>query len=73
MDWLEKSGCLNMRRIMENESQRCFGTGKEFYEKYHDEEWGIPVHDDRELFEMLCLEGAQAGLSWETILKRREG
>lgn len=53
--------------------QRCFGNGKEFYEKYHDEEWGVPVHDDRHLFEMLCLEGAQAGLSWETILKRREG
>ena len=58
---------------MENDHQRCFGTGKEFYEKYHDEEWGIPVHDDQHLFEMLCLEGAQAGLSWETILKRREG
>ena len=54
---------------------RCFGNGagKEFYAKYHDEEWGIPVHDDRHLFEMLILEGAQAGLSWETILKRREG
>lgn len=58
---------------MENKNQRCFGTGKEFYEKYHDEEWGIPVHDDQHLFEMLCLEGAQAGLSWETVLKRREG
>lgn len=58
---------------MESESQRCFGTGKGFYERYHDEEWGIPVHDDRHLFEMLCLEGAQAGLSWEMILKRREG
>lgn len=58
---------------MGSEKERCFGTGKEFYEKYHDEEWGIPVHDDRYLFEMLCLEGAQAGLSWETILKRREG
>lgn len=58
---------------MESEKERCFGTGKEFCEKYHDEEWGIPVHDDRHLFEMLCLEGAQAGLSWETILKRREG
>ncbi len=55
--------------------KRCFGSsaGKEFYAKYHDEEWGIPVHDDRHLFEMLVLEGAQAGLSWETILKRREG
>jgi DNA-3-methyladenine glycosylase I len=40
---------------------------------YHDREWGVPVHDDRELFEMLILEGAQAGLSWSTILKRREG
>lgn len=58
---------------MESEKKRCFGTGKEFYEKYHDEEWGIPVHDDQRLFEMLCLEGAQAGLSWETILKRRKG
>lgn len=55
--------------------QRCFGSapGKEFYAKYHDEEWGVPVHDDRLLFEMLILEGAQAGLSWETILKRRQG
>lgn len=58
---------------MERDRQRCFGTGKAFYEKYHDDEWGIPIHDDRCLFEMLCLEGAQAGLSWETILKRREG
>lgn len=40
---------------------------------YHDQEWGLPSHDDRHLFEMLILEGAQAGLSWETILKRREG
>ena len=55
--------------------KRCFGgePGKEFYAEYHDNEWGIPVHDDRHLFEMLILEGAQAGLSWETILKRREG
>jgi DNA-3-methyladenine glycosylase I len=42
------------------------------YVKYHDEEWGVPVHDDRTLFEMLTLEGAQAGLSWITILKRRD-
>jgi DNA-3-methyladenine glycosylase I len=40
---------------------------------YHDEEWGRPVHDERRLFEMLCLEGAQAGLSWSTILRRRDG
>ena len=39
---------------------------------YHDQEWGVPIHDDRALFEMLMLEGAQAGLSWETILKKRE-
>lgn len=54
---------------------RCFGNkpGQEFYAAYHDNEWGIPVHDDRHLFEMLILEGAQAGLSWETILRRREG
>lgn len=54
---------------------RCFwvGENQEFYEKYHDEEWGIPVYDDRELFEVLSLEGAQAGLSWITILKKREG
>jgi len=43
------------------------------YIQYHDEEWGVPVHDDRLLFEMLILEGAQAGLSWLTILRRREG
>ncbi|HZW02260.1 MAG TPA: DNA-3-methyladenine glycosylase I [Candidatus Deferrimicrobium sp.] len=40
---------------------------------YHDDEWGLPVHDEQRLFEMLCLEGAQAGLSWATILRRREG
>ncbi len=43
------------------------------YLRYHDEEWGVPVHDDRVFFEFLILEGAQAGLSWATILKRREG
>jgi len=55
--------------------RRCFGgePGKEFYAHYHDHEWGIPVHDDRHLFEMLILEGAQAGLSWETVLKKRVG
>jgi len=54
--------------------KRCFGShpGKEFYAEYHDKEWGVPIHEDRLLFEMLILEGAQAGLSWETILKRRE-
>jgi DNA-3-methyladenine glycosylase I len=48
-------------------------TDKADYVHYHDTEWGVPVHDDRLLFEMLILEGAQAGLSWYTILKRREG
>jgi DNA-3-methyladenine glycosylase I len=43
------------------------------YLRYHDEEWGRPVHDDRHLFEMLTLEGAQAGLSWSTILHKRAG
>ncbi len=54
---------------------RCFGNkpGQDFYAQYHDHEWGIPNHDDRHLFEMLILEGAQAGLSWETVLKKREG
>jgi DNA-3-methyladenine glycosylase I len=53
---------------------RCtwVGIGKPHYEDYHDTEWGVPVHDDQKHFEMLILEGAQAGLSWETILKRRE-
>lgn len=59
--------------MKENES-RCFGSapGKEWYAEYHDKEWGVPVYDDPHLFEMLILEGAQAGLSWETILKRRK-
>lgn len=54
---------------------RCAWVGKDkpHYEHYHDTEWGIPVHDDVKHFEMLLLEGAQAGLSWETILKRRKG
>jgi len=49
----------------------CLGHAE--YVSYHDEEWGVPVHDDRKLFEFLILEGAQAGLSWLTILRRREG
>ena len=47
--------------------------GDELYIAYHDLEWGVPLHDERALFELLCLEGAQAGLSWRTILARREG
>ena len=53
--------------------QRCSWCGTDpLYVAYHDEEWGVPVHDDRRLFEMLILEGAQAGLSWRTILKKRQ-
>ena len=52
---------------------RCTWAGSdEVYVRYHDEEWGVPTHDDRELFEMLVLESFQAGLSWITILKKRE-
>jgi DNA-3-methyladenine glycosylase I len=57
---------------MENEMFRCPWAKTELYIQYHDTEWGVPVHDDRPLFEFLILEGAQAGLSWETILKKRE-
>ncbi|MEI8133703.1 MAG: DNA-3-methyladenine glycosylase I [bacterium] len=53
---------------------RCgWSINEPIYTEYHDHEWGIPVHDDRKLFEFLILEGAQAGLSWLTILKKREG
>ena len=51
---------------------RCEWATNELSLGYHDEEWGVPVHDDRLLFEMLILEGAQAGLSWDTILKKRQ-
>jgi DNA-3-methyladenine glycosylase I len=54
---------------------RCFwaNTTEPLYLKYHDEEWGVPVHDDHKLFEFLILEGAQAGLNWYTILRKRPG
>jgi DNA-3-methyladenine glycosylase I len=54
---------------------RCdwVGGANELMTRYHDEEWGVPLHDDRALFELLTLEGAQAGLSWQTVLRRREG
>jgi DNA-3-methyladenine glycosylase I len=51
--------------------KRCHWATSELNIPYHDEEWGVPLHDDRELFELLILEGAQAGLSWETVLKKR--
>jgi DNA-3-methyladenine glycosylase I len=64
-----------MKKTPPPEKRRCFGNGpeKSFYAAYHDREWGIPAHNDNHLFEMLILEGAQAGLSWELILKKREG
>jgi DNA-3-methyladenine glycosylase I len=53
--------------------KRCDWAKTELSIRYHDTEWGVPLHDDRSLFEFLVLEGAQAGLSWETILKKRDG
>lgn len=59
---------------MNKELKRCAWCGTDpLYMKYHDEEWGKPVHDDKILFEFLILESAQAGLSWITILRRRDG
>ena len=57
---------------MKKEARRCHWARTELSIAYHDREWGVPVHDDRALFEFLILEGAQAGLSWETILRKRE-
>lgn len=63
-----------MTKTPDPDLPRCgWVTLDPLYLAYHDEEWGVPVHDDRHLFEMLILEGAQAGLSWITILKHREG
>ena len=63
------------RRRRSNARRRCWWaeSADADYVRYHDEEWGRPVHDDRRLFEMLTLEGAQAGLSWSTILRKRAG
>ncbi|MDX5326902.1 MAG: DNA-3-methyladenine glycosylase I [Bacteroidota bacterium] len=60
-------------KMVDRDSERCpWCLGFEEYIAYHDTEWGVPVHDDRKQFEFLVLESAQAGLSWATILKRRE-
>lgn len=60
-------------RLSSDSKHRCAWAGTDpLYIAYHDEEWGVPLHDDRRLFEMLILEGAQAGLSWITILRKRE-
>jgi len=59
--------------VTEDSKTRCpWCEGSELYRRYHDEEWGVAVHDDRRHFEFLVLESAQAGLSWSTILKKRE-
>src|SRR5579871_5661923 len=60
------------KRKGRTELQRCPWARTDLYVQYHDQEWGVPVHDDRLLFEFLIFEGAQAGLSWETVLKKRE-
>lgn len=63
-----------VKSAIANGKTRCAWVGeRSHFIRYHDEEWGVPIHDDRRHFEMLLLEGAQAGLTWETILLRREG
>jgi DNA-3-methyladenine glycosylase I len=61
------------RRMAETRRRCWLGAPDPLMEAYHDTEWGVPVHDDRRHFEFLVLEGAQAGLSWRTVLQRREG
>jgi DNA-3-methyladenine glycosylase I len=65
-------GLMKRSDAEKNQPIRCAWAQGELMMRYHDEEWGVPVHDDRTLFEFLILEGAQAGLSWETILNKRE-
>jgi DNA-3-methyladenine glycosylase I len=61
-----------MKAVSKNKVRCQWGEGDELYEHYHDAEWGVPLYDDDKLFEFLILEGAQAGLSWITILRKRE-
>src|SRR6266852_4928318 len=63
---------LSRTRKAKSQPHRCHWAKSELAIAYHDREWGVPLHDDRGLFEFLILEGAQAGLSWETILRKRE-
>ena len=70
---MKKKSTILQASSIQQQVSRCAWAGNDLlYQKYHDEEWGVPVHDDRKLFEMLILEGAQAGLSWITILRKRE-
>ena len=61
-----------VQRCADGKLRCAWCTADPLYIEYHDREWGVPLHDDRRLFEMLCLEGAQAGLSWLTILRKRD-
>jgi DNA-3-methyladenine glycosylase I len=63
---------LRAKRHPDGKVRCAWCTADPLYIDYHDREWGVPLHDDRRLFEMLCLEGAQAGLSWLTILRKRD-
>lgn len=65
---------INLNYLFESmdKSTRCFGNNDPLMADYHDNEWGVPLHDDRELYGLIILEGAQAGLSWKTILQRRD-
>ena len=69
---MAKQGASEMRTAEMSSVKRCWWAQGELMARYHDEEWGVPVHDDQKLFEFLVLEGAQAGLSWQTILNKRE-
>lgn len=71
---LNKSPSYQRGNTLLKEKKRCpwVNPDNQLYIQYHDEEWGVPVHDDNKHFEMISLEGAQAGLSWETILKKRD-
>jgi DNA-3-methyladenine glycosylase I len=68
-----KGYTFSIEIVLNNKRQRCSWAGENpLMIEYHDKEWGVPVHDDRKLFEFLILEGAQAGLAWQTVLNKRE-
>ena len=70
--WIDQGAEMPGRADESAEKRRPADPKVELYPIYHDEEWGVPIHDDRRLFEFLILEGAQAGLSWSTVLRKRE-
>ena len=67
------AAAMRARERPADDVNRCAWALKEIFHRYHDEEWGVPVHDDRRHFEFLVLEAAQAGLSWSTVLNKRDG